>query len=136
MFFRSPTTAAPDGLSAAPAAVAGWLGVALWNTVRIAISPLGPGGFGVRLGHLAIDLGHTLAIGLFVGGAIVGYQRLRARWAWDYAVVTLAAVGLGQLVLVPDLEGAIERWTDPGDRCLHRGALSVVPSEHILANEL
>ena len=127
MPFRSTTTAAPNGLSAAPAAVAGWLGVALWNSVRITLSPLGPGGFGVRLGHLVIDLGHTLAIGLLVGGVILGYRRLPVRRVWDYLVVALVAIGLGQVVLVPDLEGAIERWTDgTGGPWLVRGAAAMV----------
>jgi hypothetical protein len=100
-------------LSAAQAAIAGWLGVALWNAVRIALLPLGPGGFRVRLAHLAFDFGQTLAIGLFVGGAVAGIRRLRF-WRERYALplVTMAAVGLGQLVLPADLEGAVERWTE------------------------
>ena len=104
---------AKDGLSAAPAAIAGWLGVALWNAVRIALLPPGPGGFGVRFAHLAIDFGHTLAIGLFVGGAVAGVGRLRLfRPRTATALVALAAVAFGQVVLPRDLDGAVERWTD------------------------
>jgi len=101
-------------LSAAPAAIAGWLGVALWNAVRIALLPLGPGGFRVRLAHLAFDFGQTLAIGLVVGGAVAAVRRLRF-WRERYALplVTMAAVGLGQLVLPADLEGAVGGTADP-----------------------
>jgi hypothetical protein len=98
--------------SAEAAAVAGWLGVAVWNAVRIALLPLGPGGFSVRLAHLAIDFGQTLAIGLVVGGAVMAVRRLpffRERYA--PALVAIVAAGLGQLVLPADLEGAVERWT-------------------------
>jgi arylsulfatase A-like enzyme len=99
--------------SAVTAAIAGWLGVALWNAVRIALLPLGPGRFSVRAAHLAIDFGQTLAIGLVVGGAVAAVRSWPA-WRERYALglVALAAVAIGQLVLPSDLEGAVERWTD------------------------
>ncbi|HEX6273568.1 MAG TPA: sulfatase [Polyangiaceae bacterium] len=104
-------------LSAAAAAIAGWLGVALWNAVRIALLPLGSGGLPVRVAHLAIDFGQTLAIGLLVGGAVALVRRapfFRDRYAASF--VALAAVALGQLVLPGDLEGAVERWTEDAGR--------------------
>ena len=71
----------------------------------------------MRLAHLAVDFGQTLAIGLVVGAAVAAVRRLRFWREW-YALplVSLAAIGLGQFVLPADLEGAVERWTDEAGR--------------------
>jgi arylsulfatase A-like enzyme len=101
-------------LSPAGAALAGWLVVAMANSIGILRLPSHHSASGsVRLVHLAVDLGHTLAIGLVVSGAVALFTRFAPKRAYlPYVVAALASIAVFQLVLTSDLEGAVDRWTE------------------------
>jgi arylsulfatase A-like enzyme len=100
-------------ISASLAAFLGWLGVAFGNAVAIAALPWGRSGVATRLVHLSFDLGHTLALGLVVLLLVAGWDRFGSSRR-IVSVLALAAVSSAVfvVVLVPDLRGAVERWTD------------------------
>jgi len=99
-------------LPASMAALGGWLAVAIDNAVSICFLPLSAGGWGARIMHVLVALGHTLAIGLVVVGAVAAWGRWGSRRPLlGLVAAALASATLFAFVLSDDLEGAVERWT-------------------------
>ena len=104
----------PQGPSAprlgAPAGqLAAWVVAAVINGVFIvATVPLPSGGTSVRVLHHLVDAGQLLGLGLAASAAAELGARLPRRAVTGPALVYLAALALGQLVLRTDLEGVAQ----------------------------
>ncbi|HEX5098369.1 MAG TPA: hypothetical protein VFV94_02670, partial [Polyangiaceae bacterium] len=105
--------AALDGgprISAALAALLGWVGVALDNARVILTEPQRPGAVDVRFLHLAFDLGQTLAFGLVAWAAValvVEWRRVSALRA--FAALALTSAVVFERVLTDDLSNFTDR---------------------------
>lgn len=102
--------AEPPRVAPLPAALLGWLVVALWNVGDITRLPMRPNGGAARAAHYVVDFGHVLGVALAVAAGVALWTRLGPRrWYWNALAVAVVVGALSPIVLSRDLAGALER---------------------------